>query len=473
MLRIRNLAVSLVLSYLRFWAHLALAIHRPTIIGIAGSVGKSSTKQILQAMIANQAPVASTYGNSETGVPLGVLGISAGHGALSWLLALLKCPFKILHTRGLKYLIVEMATDEPQPPKNMDHLLTIIQPDLAIHLNAQPVHTQQFAAVLTEEQQQLPANQQQPYIVRAIGFEDAKIITKTQANPAIINADDPVLMDIYLPLMAQQANRTLATFGQDGHNTLAYQNYSISADGTTFSYLLNKQLVTVELKGYILPQHFQQLIGAALLTISLLDLDPTASLTSLNQHLHLPPGRSSVLPGLNGAAIIDSTYNASTSAVLDMMKLLATLKQQTDRPAVVLLGDMRELGDQAGTEHAKVREAVKGVADHIYAVGPLTKQYIIDPLNQSDPKPEHIHWFTNALEAGNYLKDNLPANALVLAKGSQNTIYLEEAVKVLLANPQDAARLCRQDKMWQKIKSRYFAQQTPPKTTSDQPDSAN
>jgi UDP-N-acetylmuramyl pentapeptide synthase len=156
-----------------------------------------------------------------------------------------------------------------------------------------------------------------------------------------------------------------------------------------------------------------------------------------------------------------------------MVSLLATLKQQTGRPAVVLIGDMRELGDQAGTEHAKVQEAIKGVADHIYAVGPLTKQYVIDPLNQSEPKPEHIHWFANALEAGNYLKDNLPANALVLAKGSQNTIYLEEAVKLLLANPQDAVRLCRQDKVWQKIKSRYFAQQTSPKTASDHSDSDN
>lgn len=450
--------VIFVLWYLRFWAHTALAIHRPIVVGIAGSAGKSSTKQLLYAMIKGQASVSYADGNSETGVPLGILGLPAGGSSITiWIKNILKCPLKIFHLKGQKYLIVEMATDDPQPPKNMDYLLSIVQPDAAIHLNAQPIHTQQFTAALNADQLQLTPDQQQPHIINAIAYEDAKLVSRTQANPSVYNADDQALVNIYLPIMAKQPNRTIASFGHSDTNQLTYQNYSVSDKGTVFSFLLNRQPATVELPGYILPQHFQQLVGAALLTCTLLKMDPAASIKSLAQHLHLPKGRSTVLPGVNNSAILDSTYNASTTATQDMLALLTNLKQQTGRPTVLLLGDMRELGDQAAIEHTKILESVKGIADYLYAVGPLTKQYIIDPLNQLHDAPAHIRWFENALQAGEYMKNNLPANALVLAKGSQNTIYLEEAVKQLLADPADAAKLCRQDKQWLKVKQRYFA----------------
>ena len=447
----RKIAVSFILKYFRFWAHVALAVHRPTVIGIAGSTGKTSTKQILLAMLLCHANTKATYGNSETGVPLGILGLTARYGAIGWITNMLLAPLRIFHLRGTKYLIVEMGTDEPNWPKNMDYLLTIVQPDLAIHLNAQPVHTQQFAAALTPDQKQLPPDQQQPYIVRAIGQEDAKIITATQADPAIINGDDPILRDIYLPFMANKGSRDVLTYGQSKDDQLVFQTYQTTADGTSFSFLLNNQLVTIALPGYILPHHYQQSIGAALLATSSLGLDIATTAQNFVNHLHLPKGRSSIVPGINNTAIIDSTYNASTAAVLDMLSMLKNLKQQTGRPAVVLLGDMRELGDQAGVEHQRIKNELTDI-DAIYAVGPLTKQYIIDPLHQQPEPPNNVRWFESSVEAGTYLKEHLPENALLLAKGSQNTIYLEEAIKLLLADPADASKLCRQDKDWLKRK---------------------
>ncbi len=454
----KRLAANLILTYLRFWAHTALAIHRPYLIGIAGSTGKTSTKHILYAMLKDQSRVGYTYGNSETGVPLGLLGINIGNsGPLNWLLTLLQAPFKIFHLRKFDHFIVEMGTDEPFPPKNMDYLLTILQPDLAIHLNAQPVHTQQFAAILTNEQRQLPADQQQHHIVHAIGFEDAKIITKTQADPAIVNGDDPVLTDIYLPFMAEQADRDVQIFGQNDHDNINYTDCTISADGTSFGFQANDQSITVELPGYVLPQHYQQSIAAALLTTLHLKLDISKTLSSLKTHLELPHGRSSVFPGIKNTALIDSTYNASTASILDMLELLSVLKQQTNRPVVIVLGDMRELGDQAPTEHTKVMQAVAPVADQLFLVGPLTKQYIMDPLTAAETKPAVMHWFETSVQAGQFLKDNLPDNALVLFKGSQNTIFLEEAIKQLLTNPADATKLCRQESHWLKRKQAFFA----------------
>ena len=65
---------------------------------------------------------------------------------------------------------------------------------------------------------------------------------------------------------------------------------------------------------------------------------------------------------------------------------------------------------------------------------------------------KEVKHFNNSIEAGMYLKENLSENALVLVKGSQNTIFLEEAIKFLLLNKEDEKRLCRQGGMWEKKK---------------------
>lgn len=450
----RKIAALLVLWYLRFWAQVALAIHRPIIIGIAGSTGKTSTRQLLLAAISPIAATHATEGNSETGVPLGILNIGIGESSpVNWVQSILKAPFHIFSLKKLTYLLVEMGTDEPQSPKNMSYLLTIVQPDIAIHLNAQPVHTQQFATALTEAQRALPTEEQEALITQAIGYEDAKIITHTLAR-AIVNADDPVLSDVYLPLLAKQPSRQFSFFGKAGENTISYSGYAISPEGTTFTYQLDGKSVAVPLPGYVLPQHYQELVAATLLVCQQLQLNVDDCIKNM-ANVQLPHSRSTVLPGINQSAIIDSTYNASTAAVSDMLALLQELARQTKRPTVVLLGDMRELGGQAEIEHRKIAALLSSV-DQLITVGPLTKQYIHDVLAPQATRPSVLQHFDTSIQAGEYLKNNLPQDALLLAKGSQNTIYLEEAVKMLLTSPQDAAKLCRQEEYWLKRKEKFF-----------------
>lgn len=456
MAKIRRPAITLVLAYLKFWAKLALIIHRPTIVGIAGSTGKSSVKQILFALMSGQTRVRAGYGNSETGLPLAILNLTSHGGTADWVKNLLLCPLKILNLRSVDYLILEMATDDPKPPKNMEYLLDIAQPDVAIHLNAQPVHTQQFAHALTDEQKQLPAERQVEYITQAIGFEDAKIITRSASRINIFNGNDSILTSMYLPIMAKNPHRSFMSFGDQETNDLRYQDYAVSAEGTSFAYKQGEQAIEAKLDGYVLPRHYQDAFAAAILATQALKLDLNQGLSQLAGQLHLPPSRSTILMGVNHSAIIDSTYNASTQSALDMLALAKLIKEQTGRPLVLLLGDMRELGDQAASEHAKVLQAIPGLADYFYAVGPLTKQFYIDALNSAPIKPQEMHWFETALQAGQYLKEHLPQNSLLLAKGSQNTIFLEEAIKMLLADPTEASKLCRQDPQWLNIKAAYF-----------------
>ena len=141
----RSFFVWLVLYYLKFFAKLSLVFHRPKIIGITGSVGKSSCRNavysILRAKFKNKVKVIKK-GNSETGVPLGILGLEIkDYSFLGWLKVLTRVPFGLLYLRKTEYLVIEMGIDSPSAPKNMQYLLSIVKPDISVFLNVHPVHT--------------------------------------------------------------------------------------------------------------------------------------------------------------------------------------------------------------------------------------------------------------------------------------------------------------------------------------------
>ncbi len=144
---------SLILLYLKLLSQIALKLTTPPIIiGIAGSVGKSSTRNAVQALLQDK-DTTEVIGNSETGVPLGILGIKpTGYTALDWIKMLLRSPFGLMHLKGVKFLIVEMGVDEPFPPKNMSYLLSLIKPSIGIIVNESAAHTEQFEKLLSTQQ---------------------------------------------------------------------------------------------------------------------------------------------------------------------------------------------------------------------------------------------------------------------------------------------------------------------------------
>jgi hypothetical protein len=68
-----------------------------------------------------------------------------------------------------------------------------------------------------------------------------------------------------------------------------------------------------------------------------------------------------------------------------------------------------------------------------------------------------VEWYKNAIQAGLHIKEEMPENAIILVKGSQNTLYLEEAIKFLLESQNDIKSLTRQEDYWMKIKQDYFS----------------
>lgn len=363
-----------------------------TIVGITGSAGKSSTVTACQAALSPKYKVKTNGGtNSESGIPLSILGIKVnGYSPIDWIKYCLLAPIKLL-TNWQKYdiYLCEMGIDGPNSPKNMSFLLSIIKPKIGIFLNVNLVHGQFFKDI------------------NAIGLEKSKLITSLPSTGyALINNNDPIV----------------ATTSQ---NTLAKKIYL--------------KPIHIDFDNFAPPQSFDISLSSAINLAQIFNIESTQAIKNIKTNLVLPPSRCSLLLGINNTTIIDSSYNSSPLACSEMLTVLSKYSS----PKIAILGDMRELGVNSKSAHQKIYQQALKSAETIISVGIETQKYFGDKAIK----------FLNYSDASKYLIKNLPKNATILIKGSQNTIFLEELVKSILKNPADSNKLCRQSPYWLKIKS--------------------
>lgn len=445
----------LVLWYLRFWARLALAIHKPKIIGITGSVGKTSARNAIFCVLNGSFNVKMIGGNSQTGVPLGILGLKPyGYSALDWLSLMLKAPFGVHYIKNTQWLVVEMGIDGPLPPANMQYLTTIVKPDIAVYLGVAPVHTMQF-------EEYAKAHGLTP--TEAIAREKAFII-QPQAQMVFYQPHDELVVKEIEKRKGTKpfaATRFIPFSGDTGDEfSITYEAFKPTLTGTTFAFGLNNQKTkyTITMKNYALPKETLSSIKPSILIGLYLGVPVERIVERLGQAFTPPAGRCTLLSGVNETTVLDGSYNASRASVLAALGYAKAIKQEYKKPIVAVLGDMRELGSLAPEEHHAVAQELIDVADYVYTVGPLAKEYIAGYLAQKKAVPFFaLSSFLNSRTLGQYLKRSLVKDSFIVVKGSQNTIFLEEAVAAILKNPKDARLLCRQDTDWKRKKDHFFA----------------
>ncbi|HQT82957.1 MAG TPA: cyanophycin synthetase [Candidatus Paceibacterota bacterium] len=399
--------------------------YRPRIVMVTGSVGKTSTKDAVATVLATRffSRKSEKGFNTEFGVPFTILGVeNPWDNPLSWLLVFKKAiALLILPNHYPTMLVLEVGADKPG---DLARILRIATPDAVVvtRLPEIPVHVEVYAS---------------PQAVRDEEFSPAYALTP--AAPLIVSADDPYALDNALRIPAR-----VISYGTAGDASVRMSDVRFYESGGAVAGMAARATIGGEhgecvVKGSV--GHAQILPAAAALATALaFDIPLTDALTALEGY-EPPPGRGRLLLGKNGSVIIDNSYNASPVAVEEALETLKAFPHAKRRIAV--LGDMLELGRYSVTEHERIGVLAGESADVIAAVGIRARAFVAAP-----GKAETMH-FDNARSAAAALAAYVRPGDVVLVKGSQS-IRTEGIVKALLADPEDAARLVRQEKRWEK-----------------------
>lgn len=414
-------------------AKLIVARYHPKIIAITGSVGKTSTKDAIFTVLSKFKTVRKSEKsfNSEIGLPLTILGSPNGwDDPFIWLENILHGFFLILWKSSYpEYLVLEVGVGKPGDIKK--NVIPWLKPDVVIitRFPDKPVHVEFFGSV------------------EKIIEEKSALVSALKKNGILIlNHDDEKVYDLHL-----KSNCRTVSFGM--HENATYHsiyptylyatrngikipngiNFKLEYDGNTFPVMLPN----------VLGMHN---IGQALAAVACaceLGCDLLESLKAISEYI-TPPGRLSLIEGINNSIIIDDTYNSSPVA---MDAAIEVLKDIEGKRKIAVLGDMLELGKFTVEEHRLVGEKIFGVADILVVVGPRAKTIAEGAIEKGFPLKE-IYSFDSSKNSAKFLEEIVEKGDIILIKGSQG-VRLERAVEAIMEHKELKSKLlCRQDKEW-------------------------
>ncbi len=387
-----------------------------TIVGITGSVGKTTAKdaaaQILAARFKILANAKSL--NSEFGVPLTLLGEKSGFAnPLTWAGILGRAFLKSFTKISADKIVLELGVDKPN---DFGKFFAVIEPQIGVFLNVAPVHLApgQFAN-LTE-----------------IAREKRQLIENLPKNGiAILNVDDK-----FARVTKTKARKIF--FGLSAKADLRASSVRESCTGLSAKITWQKE--TAMLKAPIIGQQNLPSLLAALAVGLASGISLKTGVAAL-KNFHLAPGRFNLLAGIHGAKIIDGTYNSNPQSLAAGLATFAKLKAKRK---IFVGGQMNELGENSAKLHRAVAAKIK--ADLVIGVFGDAKFFVEAARKRKIP----TKFFATAEAAGIFLRQELRAGDLVFLKGSQNKVRLEKTVAAILANTTDRKSLCRQEHAWKK-----------------------
>lgn len=398
------------------------------VIGITGSVGKTSTKLAIAQLLKTTFKVHYHKGNynSEVGLPLSLFSQSTPKNILNvgqWLKILISNERQINSNFPYEVIILEMGADHPG---NIQDFMEFIHPDIGVLTAASIAHTDKFKTV------------------SAILKEKWSLVEGSKFS--VINIDQE-----NIKAKVDSFESLHVTYGL---NRGQYTFNDLKFDPKTGSYT---GVVTLKQGA---------LIKATIKTSALHSLSALLAATAVADHLEVPVnmikealegwrpsnGRMNILPGVRDTTLIDDTYNSSPMAAI---AAIDTLEQVSSGRKIVIMGSMNELGDLEESTHREVGSKCSAI-DLLVTIGESAKKYIAEEAILSGLDSQKVASFDSPVQAGQFVRQFLQPGDTVLIKGSQNKVYAEEATKILLDSSVNPNVLVRQSDHWLDVKKRQF-----------------
>lgn len=367
------------------------------IAGVTGSVGKTTTKEILAALLGSKLRVLKSEGNfnNEYGLPLTLFRLDETHEAA----------------------VLEMGMSRRG---ELARLAAIARPDVGVVTRVAPAHLEFFSSV------------------DEIALAKRELIEglNGKESTAVLNADDP-----RVAAFGPFAPGRVVTYGIE--SPAFFSATSIEdrgALGSAFDYVSPEGRVRLELP--VPGRHAIYNALAALAAASVWNIG-AAEAQSVFRTLRVPAMRGELLRFSNGAALINDSYNSSPAALHAMVAVLAATPNFQRR--IVAAGEMRELGPSSPQLHreAGIFAAKTGKIDWVIGVEGDAEQIVEGAISAGTPC-EHTRFFPSAEEASKFLEEFLSPGDVLLVKGSRG-VMMERIVETLLTHFAAPGELPRQE----------------------------
>ncbi|MGB9465610.1 MAG: UDP-N-acetylmuramoyl-tripeptide--D-alanyl-D-alanine ligase [Candidatus Acidiferrum sp.] len=367
------------------------------IAGVTGSVGKTTTKEILAALLGAKLRVLKSEGNlnNEYGLPLTLLRLEETHQAA----------------------VLEMGMSRRG---ELARLAAIARPDVGVVTRVAPAHLEFFSSV------------------DEIALAKRELIEglNGRGSTAVLNADDPrvVAFGAFAP------GRVL-TYGIDApafFSAAAIEDRG--ALGSAFDYVSPEGRVRLELP--VPGRHAIYNALAALAAASVWNIG-AAEAQSVFRTLRVPAMRGELLRFSNGAALINDSYNSSPAALHAMVAVLAATPNFQRR--ILAAGEMRELGVASPVLHreAGIFTAKTGKVDWVIGVEGDAEQIVEGAISAGIPRTQ-TRFFSSSQDAAKFLEDFIKAGDVLLVKGSRG-VKMECIVEALLTRYAAPGEIPRQE----------------------------
>jgi UDP-N-acetylmuramoyl-tripeptide--D-alanyl-D-alanine ligase len=338
------------------------------VVGITGSVGKSTTKELIASVLEQRFSTLKNPGNlnNEIGLPLTILRLSEGHQQ-----AVLEMGFYV--------------------PGEIEFLCQIARPHIGVITNVGTVHAERAGSQ------------------EAIAQGKSELVQSLPAAPegvAILNYDDPWVRE-----MADKTQARVLFYGLDPAADLwADQVEGLGLDGIRFR--LHYRREVLHLRVPLIGRHSVHTVLRAAAVGLVSDLNWQEIVNGLRAgHTQL---RLVAVRAKSGALLLDDTYNASPQSMLAALNLL----DEMDGRKVAVLGDMLELGRYEWKGHELVGRRAADIVDELITIGERGRM-IAAAACRMGFSPTRVTELDDSDQAIEYLRQELCENDVVLVKGSR------------------------------------------------------
>ncbi len=350
------------------------------VIAVTGSVGKTSTKDIISNVVSKKYKTLKTIGNNNNNIGL---------------------PFTILQLKDEEAMVLEMG---------MNHfgeirlLSKIAKPTICIITN---IGTSHIGNLGSKEN-----------ILKA----KLEILEGSKNSDIVINNDDDLLHKWYLQ---NKENKKIKTYGVSNESDFIAKDIILEETCSKYSCKLNNE--SIEINVPVGGEHFILNSLSAMVVGKLLDIS-NQDIKEGIESFKLTKKRNDITKISNGVTVINAAYNASPEA---MQASIKALKEFKGKRKIAVLGDMLELGDFSEELHRKVgKEVYENGVDILICNGNLA-EYIALEARKSGMKEENIYYLEDKEQIYTVLKQIVKSQDVILFKASNLMKFFELAEKFI------------------------------------------